>query len=143
MADAVGAAAGIVGAAASIGGAIAEIAPTHRQCTIEIMNECKDFSLCNPRMFFESGGCAIPLLSFIGPYKTDVAQFIKTPHTACGSVGVFTYDLLKKDAEQPIEKIAVMFSVPYDFGPYKNLYALLDYSASQLFGIVCHGKLYQ
>ena len=36
-------------AAATVGGAIAEMAPTHRQCSIEIMNETKDFSLGNPR----------------------------------------------------------------------------------------------
>ncbi|CAK6980308.1 DELTA-stichotoxin-Hmg2b-like [Scomber scombrus] len=138
MAEAVAAAAGVIGAAAAVGGAIGEIAPTHRQCTIEIRNECKDFGLCNPRMHFDSGGCAIPLLPLIFPSKSDVAQFIKTPNTACGSVGVFTYDLLKTDADQSTEKIAVMFSVPYDFNMYSNLYAVGIFDKSK----ECNNDLY-
>ncbi|KAM7372618.1 hypothetical protein PAMP_009773 [Pampus punctatissimus] len=115
--------AGIVGAAASVGGAVGGASPTHRQCTIEIHNECITFSLCNPRMYIESGGCTVPLSPFIAPSKSNIAQFSKTPHTACGSVGVFTYDLLK-DTDQPTQKIAVMFSVPYDFNMYSNWYAV-------------------
>eukprot|EP00064_Thunnus_orientalis_P025602 superscaffoldBa00013371_g25994 len=116
-------AAGIIGAATAVGAAVVEASPTHRQCTIDIKNECK-FSLCNPRMYIESGGCAIPLSPFIAPSKCDVVEFSKTPNTACGSVGVLTYDLLEEDTDQPTEKIAVMFSVPFDFNMYSNWYAV-------------------
>ncbi|XP_026234427.1 bryoporin-like [Anabas testudineus] len=125
MAEVVGAAAGVIGAVVALGSSIAEVAPTHRQCIIEIKNNCTNFSLCNPRMFIESGSCAIPLSPFIAPLKSDIFQFSKTPNTACGSVGVFTYDLLPKASKQECkEKIAVMFSVPYDFTEYCNWYAV-------------------
>ncbi|XP_062295101.1 DELTA-sagatoxin-Srs1a-like [Scomber scombrus] len=127
-----------IDAAATVGGAIAEMAPTHRQCSIEIRNECKGFSLCNPRMHIVSGTCAIPLLPLIGSTKSGKAQFVKTPHTACGSVGVFTYDLQKTDADQSTEKIAVMFSVPYDFNMYSNWYAVGIFDKSK----ECNHDLY-
>uniref|UniRef100_A0A3Q1IW98 Uncharacterized protein n=1 Tax=Anabas testudineus TaxID=64144 RepID=A0A3Q1IW98_ANATE len=104
---------------------IAQVAPTHRECTIEIKNNCINFSLCNPRKFIESGGCATPLSPLIAPSQSDTFLFSKTPHTARGSVGVFTYDLLPNASEQECkEKIAVMFSVPYDFNLYYNWYAV-------------------
>ncbi|XP_053195019.1 DELTA-thalatoxin-Avl1a-like [Scomber japonicus] len=118
-------------------GVIGAVAPT-RQCSIEIRNETKDFSLCNPRMHIVSGHCAIPLPPFIDPSKSDMAQFVKTPHSARGSVGVFTYDLLKKVADQPAEKIAVMFSVPYDFNMYSNWYAVGIFDKSK----ECNDNLY-
>ena len=55
MAGLIRAAAGVISAATTVSdavgviGAVGEIAPTHRQCSIEIMNETKDFSLGNPR----------------------------------------------------------------------------------------------
>ncbi|XP_044187674.1 DELTA-actitoxin-Aas1a-like [Thunnus albacares] len=115
--------AGYLEAAVTVGDAIAGVAPTHRQCTIEIKNDGK-FSLCNPRTHIERGSCVIPLPPFIASSKCGAAQFSKTAHTACGSVGVFTYDVLEKDKDQPTEKIAVMFSVPYDFNMYSNWYAV-------------------
>ncbi|XP_044038040.1 bryoporin-like [Siniperca chuatsi] len=124
MAEITGAAAGVIGMALGISGAIAEAIPTYRQCTIEIKNNCTHYSLCNPRIYIESGGCAIPLSPFIAPSTSDIAQFSKTPNTARGSVGVFTYDLLMKDTEEHTEKIAVMFSVPYDFNLFLNWYAV-------------------
>lgn len=43
------AAAAAVNAAVAIASAIAKVAPTHRQCTIEVVNECSDYMLSNPR----------------------------------------------------------------------------------------------
>ncbi|XP_026187418.1 bryoporin-like [Mastacembelus armatus] len=124
MADVAGAASGVIGAVVSIGSAIGEAVPTHRQCTIELKNNCKCYSLCNPRMYFESGGCAVPPSPFIESSTSDMIQFCKTPHAARGAVGVFTYELLHNDTNQHTEKIAVMYSVPYDFSQYSNWYAV-------------------
>ncbi|CAK6979567.1 DELTA-stichotoxin-Hmg2b-like [Scomber scombrus] len=142
MADVVGAITGVIDTTAAIGAAIGEIVPTHRQCTIEISNECAKFSLCNPRMHIVSGSCAIPLLPLIGPSRSDTALFIKTPNTARGSVGVFTYDLQKTDADQPKKKIAVMFCVPYDFTRYSNLYAVGIFDKSRDCNYDLYYKMY-
>ncbi|XP_075999280.1 uncharacterized protein LOC142992661 isoform X2 [Genypterus blacodes] len=118
------AAAGVISAAVAIGSAIASVAPTHRQCTIEVMNECANYMLCNPRMFIEDGGCTIPLSLSIRSRACGTAEFSKTPNTAYGSVGVFTYDLRHNTTKKSTEKFAVMFSVPYNYDVYKNWYAV-------------------
>ncbi|XP_059183620.1 DELTA-sagatoxin-Srs1a-like isoform X2 [Centropristis striata] len=97
---------------------------THRQCSIEITNKCSQYTLCNPSYFTESGSCAEPL-----PYRIDSSSsgsglFIKTPNAARGAVGVFTYDLINKSTDESTGKIAVMFSVPYDFNLHSNWYAV-------------------
>ncbi|KAK0135979.1 DELTA-actitoxin-Aas1a [Merluccius polli] len=47
-----------------------------------------------------------------------------------GAVGVFTYDLVNSGSETPW-KIAVMFSVPYDFNLYDNWFAVGFSTAAQ------------
>ncbi|XP_040917647.1 DELTA-sagatoxin-Srs1a-like [Toxotes jaculatrix] len=97
---------------------------THRQCSIEVQNKCAGYSLGNPRVHTVSGSCEKPLPPTLGPSESGSALFIKTPHTACGSVGVFTYDLLSESTRQYRGRVAVMFSVPYDFNLYSNWYAV-------------------
>ncbi|KAK0139183.1 DELTA-sagatoxin-Srs1a [Merluccius polli] len=70
-----------------------------------------------------SGGVATPLPTDIEVATTGKAGFTKTPWTATGAVGVFTYDLVNSGSETPW-KIAVMFSVPYDFNLYDNWFAV-------------------
>ncbi|KAK5893139.1 hypothetical protein CgunFtcFv8_006038 [Champsocephalus gunnari] len=60
----------------------------------------------------------------LSPGATGSALFRKTPNTATGSVGVVTYDLMNTDTNLTAEKIAVMFSAPYNYGLYSNLYAV-------------------
>ncbi|XP_024658055.2 DELTA-sagatoxin-Srs1a [Maylandia zebra] len=98
--------------------------PTHRQCSIEIQNKTTTFTLCNPRMHIVSGSCSSPLPPTLSPYENGNALFIKKPHTACGSVTVFTYDLQHVSTLQFNGRVAVMFSVPYDFNFYSNWYAV-------------------
>lgn len=46
---------------------------------------------------------------------------MKTPNAACGSVGVFTYEMRQEQAHNDdYRKMAVMFSVPYDYGLYST-----------------------
>ncbi|XP_033501544.1 uncharacterized protein LOC117268903 [Epinephelus lanceolatus] len=97
----------------------ADLLPTHCQCSIEITNKSSNYTLCNP-----SGYCAKPLPPSIDPTSSGNALFTKTANAARGAVGVFTYDLLDKSTKESTEKIAVMFSVPYDYNLYSNWYAL-------------------
>ncbi|XP_030592682.1 DELTA-stichotoxin-Hcr4b-like [Archocentrus centrarchus] len=106
-------AATVLNAATSIGVQAAELLPTHRQCSIELKNGCSNYTLLNPSVHK-------PLPLVIDPSSTGSALFMKTPNTACGAVGVFTYDLRNKSTVESTEKLAVMFSVPYDFNLYSN-----------------------
>ena len=74
--------------------------------------------------YAESGSCDKSLPLTIDPSGSGDVLFIKTPHTACGAVGVFTYDLVNRSTNEATEKIAVMFSVPYDFNMYSNWFAV-------------------
>ncbi|XP_076020712.1 uncharacterized protein LOC143011650 [Genypterus blacodes] len=117
--------------------AISSVLPTHRQCTIEVTNDCSNYTLRNPSEFLNRGRCSIPLSPTIASSKSASALFTKTPHTARGSVGVFTYDLVRNDTKQSVGKMAVLFNVPYDFNLYRNGYAvgIFDTSKSCDYGL--------
>ncbi|XP_027140885.1 DELTA-sagatoxin-Srs1a-like [Larimichthys crocea] len=104
--------------------AVAQLIPTHRQCSVEVTNKCSNYELCEPSVYMNSGFCAQSLPLTLEPSSSGNALFTKTPHGARGAVGVFTYDLLDKSTNESTEKIAVMFSVPYDFNLYSNWYAV-------------------
>ncbi|XP_038566057.1 DELTA-sagatoxin-Srs1a-like [Micropterus salmoides] len=95
-----------------------------RQCTVEIENKCSEYTFCNPQVFTYSGSYEKPLPPTLGPSESCSALFIKTPSTACGAVGVFTYELQNKSTKKCDGKMAVMYSVPYDFNFYSNYYAM-------------------
>ncbi|CAK6980509.1 DELTA-thalatoxin-Avl1a-like [Scomber scombrus] len=113
--------------------------PTHRQCSIEIENKCSVYTLCNPRVHTVSGHCETPLPPTLGPSESGSARFTKTPQTACGSVGVFTYDLLNGSTKQHDARLAVMFSNPYDFNLYSNWYAVGVFDTAK----TCDHELYK
>ncbi|XP_038138031.1 DELTA-sagatoxin-Srs1a-like [Cyprinodon tularosa] len=69
---------------------------------------------------------------------SGTALFEKTPNTACGSVGVFTYDILPGSNSQNKGRVAVMFSNPYDFNFYSNYYAIGVFSKDKK----CDNDLY-
>ncbi|XP_038565237.1 DELTA-sagatoxin-Srs1a-like [Micropterus salmoides] len=94
----------------------------NRQCTVEIENNSQ-YNFCNPHVYTLSGYHKdLPLT--IGPSESRCGQFLKTSGTARGAVGVFTYDLQIKSTERDVGKMAVMFSVPYDYNIYSNWYAV-------------------
>uniref|UniRef100_A0A3B5ARS2 Uncharacterized protein n=1 Tax=Stegastes partitus TaxID=144197 RepID=A0A3B5ARS2_9TELE len=113
-----------VSAAVAVGGAVAGVLPTHRQCTIEIKNESSHYSLSEPSVHVVSGHYAEPLVAHLGPSSSGTALFTKTPHCARGAVGVFTYNLCNEQKKRTTGKMAVMFSIPYDFNLYSNWYAV-------------------
>ena len=84
-----------------------------------------------------SGVCSKPLPFEVQPGTKYEALFVKTPGSARGAVGVFTYDLCKTGSSC-IEKIAVMFSVPFDYRIYSNWYAVGVFDSNKR----CDGELY-
>lgn len=68
-----------------------------------------------------------------------VCSFIKDDHTATGAVGLLTYDIFHKARRMCTNRIAIMFSVPYDRNLYTNQLAIGMFNLSQ----ACDKNLYQ
>ncbi|XP_059204105.1 uncharacterized protein LOC131983403, partial [Centropristis striata] len=117
---------------------VTKVIPTHRQCSIEITNKCSQYTLSNPSYYTESGSCAKPLPYHIDSDSSSSGLFIKTPYATSGAVGVFTYDIINKSTNKSTEKIAVMFSVPFDFNIYSIWYAVGIFDMSK----ECNRDLY-
>ena len=83
------------------------------------------------RMHLISGVCCIPLPFEVKAGTKDEARFAKTELSARGSVGILTYDLVIDEGSIPPEKMAVMFSVPFDYSLYSNWYAVGVFSSTQ------------
>ncbi|XP_032393462.1 bryoporin [Etheostoma spectabile] len=99
---------------------------TWRQCYITIINIGSENTLLNPCQYTDSGSCTQTPSPRIGPHSSGSALFTKTPYTAKGSVGILTYEL-----QDSTVQIAVMFSVPYDYNLYSNVYAVGIFDKSQ------------
>lgn len=96
-------------------------------------------SLSLPRVYLESGSCHSPPQPIVRPQKTEVCNFSKSSAATSGAVGVLTYDVFKKGHKSATEKIAIMFSVPYDYNLYKNWVAVGIYEL----GRECNEDLYK
>ncbi|XP_058862137.1 uncharacterized protein LOC131703174 [Acipenser ruthenus] len=108
---------------------------TNRNITISIENNC-DFCLTNPRTYTFSGYNVDPPQPTINAKTTAVCSFSKTNYVARGTVGVLTYDVIKNN--DAVECIAMMFSVPFDYNLYKNMFAIGSFSV----GTSCDNALY-
>uniref|UniRef100_A0A3Q0TC51 Actinoporin-like protein n=1 Tax=Amphilophus citrinellus TaxID=61819 RepID=A0A3Q0TC51_AMPCI len=93
--------------------------------------------------FIFSGRCDTSLPATLQPSAVGQAVFAKTPHTACGSVGVFTYDLYDESTGRADKKMAVMFSVPYDFNLYSNWHAVGVFDRDTKCDRHLYNKMYQ
>ena len=60
-----------------------------------------------------------------------MVEFKKTPHTARGAVGCFTYELQDPRNNSASKQMAYLFSVPYDYNLYDNWHAGGFYSRSK------------
>ncbi|XP_044037708.1 conoporin-Cn1-like [Siniperca chuatsi] len=110
-----------------------------RQCTIELENKCSAYTLCNPSWSIVSGSCAKAFPPTLGPSESGSSLFIKTTRAACGSVGVLTYDLQNESTKKCDGKMAIMFSVPYDFNAFSNWYAVGVFDENK----VCDSSLFK
>nr|XP_019960013.1 PREDICTED: DELTA-sagatoxin-Srs1a-like [Paralichthys olivaceus] len=115
---------GMIETVISVGGVIGKAVPTHRQCNIEIENDSLHYTLSNPRMYIKRGFCRKPLPPTISQSSPGEVEFTKTPNTACGSVGIVTYDLLNTSTKDTTEQIAVLFKVPFDRNIKSNEFAV-------------------
>ncbi|XP_038138043.1 DELTA-sagatoxin-Srs1a-like [Cyprinodon tularosa] len=112
---------------------------THCQCTVEIQNKTSSVILSEPLIHLFSGNCESPLPPTLRPSESGTALFIKKTHAACGSVAVFTYDIVQASTKHNQGRLAVMFSNPYDFNMYSNWYAIGAFSKDKR----CDEELYK
>lgn len=76
------------------------------------------------RVYMTSGFCHHPPQPTIRTTKTEVCSFTKDDNTATGAVGLLTYDLFHMQSRVCSERMAIMFSVPFDHNLYKNRLAV-------------------
>ncbi|XP_039621345.1 DELTA-sagatoxin-Srs1a-like [Polypterus senegalus] len=103
---------------------------TTRNVVIEISNNTTRF-LTNPKYHCHSGYNNTPLQPTIEPRCREACSFSKMGNTACGSVGVMTYDISASPRQSGHMKLAIMFSVPYDYTLYENWFAVGFYDLSK------------
>ncbi|XP_076019365.1 DELTA-stichotoxin-Hmg2a-like [Genypterus blacodes] len=96
----------------------------HRHCNVEINNCSGYYTLCNARVFTESGNCDVPLPPMVETNGNASGMFNKVTGAATGAVGVFTYDLFNGEMNDYNHVLAVMYSVPYDRMLYSNWFAV-------------------
>ncbi|XP_039979667.1 bryoporin-like [Xiphias gladius] len=104
--------------------AVSATLTTNRNCTIEIINVTGSYGLINPKVYMTSGFCHHPPQPTVRADKTEVCSFTKDDHTATGAVGLLTYDLFHIQSRVCSERMAIMFSVPFDYNLYKNRLAV-------------------
>uniref|UniRef100_A0A3B4AXQ3 Uncharacterized protein n=1 Tax=Periophthalmus magnuspinnatus TaxID=409849 RepID=A0A3B4AXQ3_9GOBI len=118
---------------------------TNRNCTIEVTNVSSHYCLINPQVYMASGFSQHPPQPTIRTAKVEVCTFTKDDNTATGSVGLLTYDLFHMQGRHCNERMAIMFSVPFDRNLYKNKLAIGIFPNStacdkQLYNLMYDGK---
>ncbi|KAJ7992375.1 hypothetical protein DPEC_G00277870 [Dallia pectoralis] len=119
--------------------AVSATLSTGRNCTVEITNVTSAYCLINPKVYMSSGFCHHPPQPTVRITQTEVCSFTKDDDTATGAVGVLTYDLFHMQRRVCSERVAVMFSVPYDYNFYKNWLAVGVFEATR----PCDKQLYK
>uniref|UniRef100_A0A671WM40 Uncharacterized protein n=1 Tax=Sparus aurata TaxID=8175 RepID=A0A671WM40_SPAAU len=107
-----------------------------------ITNKSCHYTLRYVGVHLVSGFCARPLPLKIKPgycyCSSGSALFSKTAGAARGAAAVFSYDLYNKSTGRSDGRIAVMFSVPFDFNLYSSWYAVGVFDKST----TCDSDLY-
>ncbi|KAM4597792.1 uncharacterized protein ACJ7VT_021367 [Polymixia lowei] len=118
--------------------AVSATLTTNRNCSMEITNVSSGYCLINPKVYMTSGFSYHPPQPTVRTAKTEVCTFTKDDNTASGAVGVLTYDLFHMQSRVCSERVAIMFSVPFDHNLYKNLLAVGVFELSR----ACDKHLY-
>ncbi|XP_026886598.2 DELTA-sagatoxin-Srs1a-like [Electrophorus electricus] len=111
---------------------------TRRNIVIEISNYSSKYKLGNPRVYTKSGYCLSPPQPTIQKKTKEVCTFTKTSDTACGAVGVLTYQILTNEMGS-VGELAIMFSVPHDYRLYENWFAFGIFTT----GMPCNEYLFK
>nr|XP_015804158.2 bryoporin-like [Nothobranchius furzeri]XP_015804159.2 bryoporin-like [Nothobranchius furzeri] len=119
--------------------AVSATLTTNRNCAVEITNVSGTYCLINPKVYMASGFSCHPPQPTIRTQKTEVSSFTKDDNTATGAVGLLTYDLFHMRNRVCSERMAIMFSVPFDHSLYKNRLAVGVFELSQ----ACDKHLYE
>lgn len=90
------------------------------------------------RVYTESGFNQHPPSPTIRTAQTEVCSFTKDHNTATGAVGLLTYDLFHMQSRACSQRMAVMFSVPFDHNLYNNRLAVGVFECSR----ACDNHLY-
>ncbi|XP_062898348.1 hydra actinoporin-like toxin 7 [Mobula hypostoma] len=96
---------------------IMETVDSSRCVGIEISNKSMSYVLTEPVTYNYSGRVYSPPPPTIDRGQKGVCVFIKTPYTACGTVGVLSYRFGNT-------QISLLVSNPYDYNKYSIEYAL-------------------
>lgn len=72
----------------------------------------------------ESGECYNPPHPAVRSMMTECCTFVKSSGSATGATGVLMYDLYQKSHKIATERLAIMFSVPWDYNLYQNWFAV-------------------
>ncbi|KAG9331986.1 hypothetical protein JZ751_016262, partial [Albula glossodonta] len=84
-----------------------------RSVTIHLINHSNSHILVHP---------SDPPQPTVQSGETVKCSFNKTAGAARGAVGVMTYDITNSSNEV-FQRLAIMFSVPYDYNLYENYFA--------------------
>ncbi|XP_044844688.1 DELTA-actitoxin-Aeq1c-like [Mauremys mutica] len=98
---------------------------------IQITNNTRDVTLEYPRTYCFSGWAMIEPVSRIPPGSAGNSVFVKTSYTACGSVGVLSY-------ESDVFTLAIMFSNPFDRLRYTSEFAIQIFTGRKHFHSMEH-----
>uniref|UniRef100_A0A8C9R8D7 DELTA-actitoxin-Afr1a-like n=1 Tax=Scleropages formosus TaxID=113540 RepID=A0A8C9R8D7_SCLFO len=96
---------------------------TDRCVSISLSNCSETHSLVNPQVYTYSGYCYNPPQPTVRPGVTEMCFFGKATAGATGAVGVLTYDIVEEE-KHVLGRLAIMFSVPYNYNHYQNFFAL-------------------
>lgn len=91
------------------------------------------------RVYLESGETYNPPQPTVRPQMSEVCTFSKSSGVPAGSIGVLTYDLFERSQDDFTEKLAIMFSVPWEYNIYNNWFAVGIYKN----GTKCDEGLYK
>uniref|UniRef100_A0A0E9X0L9 Uncharacterized protein n=1 Tax=Anguilla anguilla TaxID=7936 RepID=A0A0E9X0L9_ANGAN len=94
-----------------------------RSVSIELSNFSTNI-LINPQVFTDSGHCYGAPQPTVEKGAVATCSFAKIYGVPCGAVGVLTYDITEDRKTKAVERLAIMFCVPFNYIFYTNLFSL-------------------